>query len=155
MKQCSKCGLSKEIGEFYKKSGRTGVESWCKLCRKAMSDDHYLKNSIHRRDIAREYDRLMKLEMITAYGGKCTGYNGYNCNEVRPDALQIDHVNNDGYLDKFKSIRGGRPLYYKLKREGWPKDKYQLLCASCNFVKRAQFARLNTINMKLGVTQCP
>jgi len=35
-KTCTLCGVPQELTDFYpKKMGRFGVESWCKLCRKA------------------------------------------------------------------------------------------------------------------------
>lgn len=70
-------------------------------------------------------DRI-QAEMVAAYGGKCQV-----CGIDDPVILALDHVNNDGHVDK----RGGYPLYRKLKREGWPQDRYQLLCHNCNYRK--------------------
>lgn len=73
-----------------------------------------------------------KKKVMDAMGGKCVqcGFNNYK-------ALQIDHINGDGHLDK----NGGRGYGFKyytrvltsfLNKEG----RYQLLCANCNWIKR-------------------
>lgn len=43
MKQCTKCGLSKELSEFHLKHG-TPI-SICKFCKSSISRQHYLDNS--------------------------------------------------------------------------------------------------------------
>lgn len=48
--------------------------------------------------------------------------------------LQLDHVENDGHLDR-KAHKTSAKLFAVLKRLGWPRDRYQLLCANCNFGK--------------------
>ena len=67
---------------------------------------------------------VLKAEAFAAYGGKCV---------VCGSALDlcIDHIfgrtPEDDYL--------GMDLYAFLKKRGWPKDRYQLLCVSCNSAK--------------------
>lgn len=77
-----------------------------------------------------KYRARLRAEMIVAYGGECRC-----CGERERLFLQLDHVNNDGHLDK-KAHRTSNKLLAHLKRKGWPKDRYQLLCANCNFGKR-------------------
>lgn len=67
----------------------------------------------------------LKLEMIQAYGGRCVC-----CEEVAPEFLSIDHINGGGRKD-----RGGFTLYRKLKKLGWPKDEFRLLCFNCNLAR--------------------
>jgi len=45
----------------------------------------------------------------------------------------LDHINNDGNLERLELKE--HQIYYKAKREGFPKDRYQLLCANCNLAK--------------------
>ncbi|HUR38251.1 MAG TPA: hypothetical protein VM222_02105 [Planctomycetota bacterium] len=81
-------------------------------------------------------DRL-KADVIAAYGGTCG-----ECGESRPECLQIDHIDNDGRHQVRRGLpRAGPRLYRKLRREGWPRDKVQLLCANCNLVKALRFRR--------------
>ena len=75
------------------------------------------------------YRSRLRAEMLAAYGGSCKC-----CGERQPLFLQIDHVNNDGHLDR-KTHRTSNKLLAHLKRNGWPQDRYQLLCANCNFGK--------------------
>ena len=53
--------------------------------------------------------------------------------KTQPEFLQLDHIHNDGAEDRKKNP--ATKLFAKLKRIGWPKDRYQLLCANCNFGK--------------------
>ena len=50
-------------------------------------------------------------------------------------ALEIEHINGDGYIDK-KKLRANsiRDIYY-LKRPRLAKKTLQLLCGSCHNVK--------------------
>ncbi len=76
-----------------------------------------------------KYRARLRSEMIEAYGGKCSC-----CGETEPLFLQLDHINNDGHLDR-KVNKTSAKLWAKLKKAGWPKDRHQLLCANCNFGK--------------------
>ena len=77
---------------------------------------------------ARAKARYMQLrfEVIGAYGGKCV-----LCGEDRPEFLCIDHTNNNGKADRARHLFGGS-LYAALKKVGYPKDDYRLLCFNCN-----------------------
>lgn len=88
------------------------------------------------------YEQKIKItlrdEMVVAYGGHCVC-----CGEDEVSFLSIDHIHNDGYKDpvakskvkgKYQRL-GGTSLYRKLKKLGWPKDRYQLMCYNCNLGK--------------------
>lgn len=77
---------------------------------------------------SRTRQRLLsyKVRVIEGYGGKCVC-----CGESEPLFLQLDHVNNDGAIERKKYPKSTQ-LYLKVIREGFPSD-YQLLCANCNF----------------------
>lgn len=76
------------------------------------------------------YRARIRAEMIAAYGGQCKC-----CGEKEPSFLQLDHVENDGYLER-KIHKTSTKICAALKRRGWPKGRYQLLCANCNFSKQ-------------------
>lgn len=101
-----------------------------KESRREYTKEWYQKNKNKQRIYYSEYRDKIKVEMITAYGGKCL-----HCGESDPIVLSIDHIFNDGHVDKKAGIEGGFKLYQKLKRLNWPKDRYQLLCFNCNYRK--------------------
>lgn len=76
-----------------------------------------------------KYRASLRNEMIESYGGKCSC-----CGEKQHKFLQLDHIENDGYKDR-KIHRTSSKLFAHLKKSGWPKNRYQLLCANCNFGK--------------------
>lgn len=80
-----------------------------------------------RKEYARQAARKLRAEFLAAYGGRCEC-----CGESEPAFLCLDHVNRDGVRDR--AATGGRNtgVIRRLKREGWPRDGYRLLCANCN-----------------------
>lgn len=78
--------------------------------------------------------RKLKLEVFAAYGNKCMC-----CEEGIQEFLSIDHINNDGAEHRrslFSGKAGSTPqLYAWLKRNGFPKENFQLLCMNCNHAK--------------------
>lgn len=71
---------------------------------------------------AREKYQKLRLDVLKLYGGKCTC-----CGETETDFLTLDHVNNDGYLDRKKS-------FYLYVWKNRPTD-IQVLCYNCNCSK--------------------
>lgn len=141
---------------------KDGLGVWCKTCVNIYGKTYYEKNKDRLAPIrkkweeenrqqrtidktrrcrmnpqreanrAKRYNLNLKLEMIAAYGGKCLC-----CGESRWEFLTIDHINGDGAQERKKSREDGRcgaglPFYYVLKKQGWPQDRYQLLCMNCN-----------------------
>jgi len=67
--------------------------------------------------------------MLEAYGGKCAG-----CGIDDPVVLTLDHIHGGGGAER-KSISQARDAAFYSKRLGYPKDRFQLLCANCNMRK--------------------
>lgn len=78
-----------------------------------------------------QYRQTLKKLIYKKYGNECKC-----CGEQNLIFLTIDHVNNDGYLERDPSGKrtGGRSLYNKIIAEDYP-DRFQLLCMNCNFGK--------------------
>lgn len=73
----------------------------------------------------------LRLEFIKEYGNQCK-----YCGESGPIVLTIDHIFNDGSLERRDRYnRSGSKFYQYLKTNNWPKDRYQLLCHNCNYRK--------------------
>ena len=114
MKSCYKCGTSENLLE----NPVNGANSYgCRPCNAARMKTYY--------DAA-------KLKVFDYYGNVCNC-----CGEDELFFLTIDHVNNDGNLERWKHGRTirGRSLYVKIANSGFP-ERYQLLCMNCNFGKR-------------------
>lgn len=76
------------------------------------------------------YRKRVRRDVINKYGGKCKC-----CGETELLFLTIDHINNDGHVERKKIGNGNTPsstqFYLKLNRE--PKrDDIQVLCFNCN-----------------------
>lgn len=81
-------------------------------------------------------------QVIDLLGGKCANpecrwlnVDGtLGCNDRK--LLQIDHVNDDGFLDR-KTKRQVVSYWFRVLRSVIAReDRYQLLCANCNWAKR-------------------
>lgn len=76
-----------------------------------------------------KYKERLKSIVFDVYGWVCSC-----CVEKNISMLTIDHVNNDGYLDRRKKI-SGTSMYRKIIIEKFP-TKYQILCMNCNWSKK-------------------
>lgn len=78
------------------------------------------------------YYETAKTKVFEHYGMICCC-----CGEDEELFLTIDHKNNDGNLERWKSGKRitGKSLYTRIANSGFP-DTYQILCMNCNFGKR-------------------
>jgi hypothetical protein len=77
-------------------------------------------------------------EFIRAYGGRCQCPG--NCNVTEPRFLSIDHIGGGGDKHRKKTGVRGWQMYLLVAAEGFPKDKYRILCYNCN-MSRAAYGR--------------
>jgi hypothetical protein len=84
-----------------------------------------------RRDseYAKERWLAVRQDVLTAYGHKCTC-----CGITQAPFLTLDHIHQDG--KQHRKHFSGIQMYLDIKRQGYPKDKYRLLCMNCNFAIR-------------------
>ena len=85
----------------------------------------------------RVFRKRLRKEAIVAYGGCCN-----RCGFSDQRALQIDHRNGGG-SKHMRRIGGSSYLLLWLKKRGFPKDAFQLLCANCNWIKRHENKEFN------------
>ena len=84
---------------------------------------------------SRESRERLRAEVFSAYGDRCDC-----CGETSKAFLTLDHVNRDG--NKHRAMFGGRKgcssrqIFLDLKRRGWPKDGFRILCMNCNWATR-------------------
>lgn len=90
-------------------------------------------NTEARKKYIREYLRKARNAVIEALGAKCV-----RCGFNDKRALQIDHINGGGSKErkerKFAKEFNKHVLESFLRNE----NKYQLLCANCNWIKRSE-----------------
>jgi len=84
----------------------------------------------------RQRSRESRKKIIELLGGECVG-----CGFSDPRALQIDHVNGDGYKERRRTpgkTTPGSKTYLKrvIKSLESGENRFQLLCANCNWIKR-------------------
>lgn len=82
--------------------------------------------SKNNKDRTKLYYRRIKKKVLDKYGEKCNC-----CGESNFMFLTIDHINNDGNIDRFNSSVSSIGFYSKLLRENIRED-LQVLCFNCN-----------------------
>jgi hypothetical protein len=142
-KKCSQCWRKRSCKHFETRSYGSidGLKSFCRDCSKKLKRCWYGKNknkAKQSRDrwesknkekmrISRnEWRRKLRVECIQAYGGKCMCP---GCKERKMEFLTIDHVDNNGAMHR-KQV--GRSIFIWLKRNGFPKRGFRVLCYNCN-----------------------
>jgi len=102
----------------------------CIVCQEDRDEKHFPKSKwiCYRCRGLRERS-VLKLRMLEAFGWKCQC-----CGEDNPFFLTLDHVKNDGASHRDQGYNE-QQIYRIAQSEGWPKDRYQLLCMNCNFAK--------------------
>lgn len=89
----------------------------------------FLLNNPEIREFTYQRDKRMRIVLLGELGGKCLRC-GYD-EDVR--ALQLDHINNDGHLDRKE--RGHKLYRYYINHLDEAKQRLQVLCANCNKIK--------------------
>lgn len=138
---CRACENSKRLDTEFYWHKKYGYQKICKDCIKKPRRDYYAvhgdkqraqKKSVYHADLiaSREHRRKrylkLRAEVLLAYGGRCKC-----CGERREQFLAIDHVNGDGREER-EAHGAGTMFYLYLRRQGFPKDRYRLLCHNCN-----------------------
>lgn len=114
----------------------------CEICLKEKSKKTCSYSKNNRKKI-NQYNLLIKHHVLEKYGGKCNC-----CGENEVLFLTIDHINNDGNIerngiDNYNTIS----FYLKLKKEEIRND-LQVLCWNCNMGKRINFGICPHIEVK-------
>lgn len=139
-KLCTKCGEQlpvSDFGTFVEKRVGKGANrviggepkryrnAYCKPCARAHVRVYIKQN---RERISAQYKaintRLLNV-IHEHYGARCNC-----CGETEPRFLTIDHVNNDGNIDRLKR-KASYQVYKQIIDDGFP-DRFQLLCWNCN-----------------------
>lgn len=121
-KLCGRCCKSQPVSNFNKdRTTPSGFRPICKSCRTMESI---------------EYNLTLKIDALQAYSKGAIMCASCKISDI--DVLTIDHVNNDGYIQKKQLGGAGSKLYRWLKHHNYPMG-YQVLCYNCN-MKKALYA---------------
>lgn len=108
-KLCEACNKVLDINDFQHEKGKLRKHT-CKKC------------------LGLQYRTKLKLDMIKGLGGECVC-----CGERHPLFLTLDHINDDG--NEHRKELACHQIVMRARTEGWPRDKYQLMCMNCNFAR--------------------
>jgi hypothetical protein len=156
MQVCIDCGKVIEEGDIY--PSRLEAQTYLhKACDKKRSTNwqrktgwgkkNYVRNSKKLTENSRRYQQRLKIEAVRQLSnGTMACANPYNQHkEPYTDmrALTIDHINSDGAAFRkrlFGSNQRGASTYICrwLKKNGYPKDQFQVLCWNCQWIKRIE-----------------
>jgi len=91
--------------------------------------EYQRKNRKYYRENSYRYTEKIKRLAVERLGGKCC-----KCGIADIDVLCIDHINNDGHIERKQGIKG-LMLQLEVTRISNVESRYQLLCANCNLKK--------------------
>jgi hypothetical protein len=157
LKICPGCGETLPLDEFVRcRNRRDGVAGYCRKCHGAKTARYYRGSETARekrrardargrrasradpvraeryRQVKHRCDEKLKTEMIRAYGGRCTC-----CGEARMVFLTIEHTKRDGAAHRSAlGNGGGASVWRDLRKRGWPKEGFTILCWNCNMATR-------------------
>jgi hypothetical protein len=143
MRTCTKCGVAKPEGDFYRRSRpyRHRLQAECKVCTRARTHDRFYSekhDGINAK--GRVYGAKRRVQFKEAVFAFYGGYVCACCGDTDRDFMTLDHIANDGAAFRREHFgqqgRGGGALTYAwLVQHGFPSG-YQVLCANCQFGKR-------------------
>lgn len=127
---CKKCHLDKN--REWRKKNREKSNEYGRM--------NYKKNKSAFHERVKKHRKKIRIEILSEYGGKCI-----KCGINDLDVLDIDHIYNDGAEDRKKNLFAYN-LYRELKKQGYPKDRHQILCKNCNWKKEIERRKLNSLS---------
>lgn len=102
--------------------------------RKKWQKEYNIKNKDWLWPYYKKWRWDLKIDVLTHYSKGIPKCMCKGCNVKEIKFLTLDHVNNDGYLDKKHGM--GTSYYLWLRRNKYPKTvKLQVLCFNCNCAK--------------------
>jgi hypothetical protein len=127
LRYCPQCELwqVKTDGFHRNRCTRTSADGLQTICKSCARSQRLLRIK-EVRIAERKRNARLRREILAAYGGQCAC-----CGEMEAGFLTVDHVNGNGSRERrTPGLKGS--LYGRIKRAGFPRDKYRLLCYNCN-----------------------
>lgn len=138
---CRVCGGDR-FYSFLSKTHANGVRYRCVACtRRAALKWAKLHPEVHQKarrkwiDNNRNYWKrrswALKLEVFCGLGGSCVC-----CSESDLRFLTVDHLNRGGAEHRREVGADTDKVYADIKRQGYPRDKFRILCWNCHMATR-------------------
>jgi hypothetical protein len=125
-------GLHLMVG--YNRRISIGGHVSCRQCyneaAKKWRNDNILKVRVKDSRITKSRVERYWQMILEVFGRRCSC-----CGEEREDFLTLHHVNSDGGEHR-KKRRSAKCYFLDVIREGFPTDKYAILCMNCNYAQR-------------------
>lgn len=138
-RKCARCGEVKPAAAFgprAKKTGADSLKSYCRPCELAKARE-YRRGQPYEKVL--EANRLWhsnaRAEALAAYALDPSHPACACCGEDTPVFLALDHINDDGNLERY--VNKGpkrRDVIRRRRAAGWPPG-LQILCHNCNWAK--------------------
>lgn len=98
-----------------------------RLSRRNKARAWYRANPEIGKERAKNYRKQLRKQFLLEYGGQCIC-----CGEQEPAFLTLEHKKRDGAKHRKLVGNNSVSVLEDLKRRGWPKDDYTILCFNCN-----------------------
>lgn len=129
--ECTKCHLIKPKESFYAVTGRCkhreNRDNQCIDCKSSVSKKWKKENQETVRVTNKRWRDNKKQQCLNHYGAECNW-----CGEKDVGTLTLDHVNNDGSIER--ENLGICWFWNHVVKQGFP-NTYQILCMGCNAYK--------------------
>lgn len=99
---------------------------------KRYAKTHPMESRMYQRKWQKESRERIKLETLHLLGNKCV-----KCGFLDIRALEIDHINGDGYIER-RGCSSWKRYHVILQNIKNNSKNYQLLCANCNRIKKEE-----------------
>ena len=109
-------------------------KNWYLKNKERISERYHKKKHTSEFKIKKNKQRIRYMNLWKSKVFKILGESCVNCGFSDKRALQIDHINGDGYLENRKrNAAHYRKVVESVLRE---EKRYQILCCNCNWIKR-------------------
>lgn len=122
----------KQIKYWMSLSYRERMQAKSRAMQAKMRADPIRRRTIGQRagKLATDRHKERRQQVFELYGGACLC-----CGLSDWRFLQLDHINNDGKVERASSSYNGRQVYAKIAKSGVPRADLQPLCCNCNMAK--------------------
>jgi|SRR5215203_5774288 len=127
--------------KFYQQNNKEKQYQYVKTWRNKNKDKIHIQLSEKLKGNHNSWRKKQRMWLLELLGNKCI-----RCGFMDSRALQLDHINDDGYADKklMKHHHSILAYYYHNPEEA--KQKLQIMCANCNWIKRYEVNKHNQHN---------